>query len=48
MKLHDLGVAVGLNLSSLVVEHLGQLLDCLAAIWVVCNSCLVANSATAW
>ncbi|MCK1364124.1 hypothetical protein [Bradyrhizobium sp. 62] len=30
MKLHHLGVAVGLNPSPLVVENLGQLLDRLA------------------
>src|SRR6188768_1911844 len=30
MELGNLGVAVGLNLGPLVVEHLGQLPDCLA------------------
>ena len=30
VKFRNLSVAVGLNLGPLVVEHLGQLLDCLA------------------
>jgi hypothetical protein len=30
VKFRNLGVAVGLNLSPLVVEYLGQLFDCLA------------------
>jgi len=47
MKLGNLGVAVGLNLSALVVEYLGQLLDRLAL--PRCNlgrfsSCLLSST----